>query len=340
MTPEVEAAIDRLAAQSRIDPSALKALVEVETSGDANWLVEGKILPPVRFEGHVFYRLLQPQPDKLAEAVKQGLANPKIGAVANPRAYEARYALVERVRAIDDEAGCGACSWGIGQVMGANFAQLGCHSAVDVSLKAMTGLDGQLELMRAYLVSNGLVGPLNRHDWATVARGYNGAGYAANRYDVRLAEAYKLFADPQPASGTRLVQQQLKTLGYDPGPVDGQEGPKTKAAIAKFQQDKGLVADGIAGAMTTEELNQALAERSNGRAIARTKRWGVALAGIGSAAAGAAPNVPDALYAAQNASFSVRGVLEQIGLTGAVAGVIVAAVVGVVVTMTLRRVAA
>ncbi len=35
------------------------------------------------------------------------------------------------------------------------------------------------------------------------------------------------------------IQRDLKRLGYAPGPVDGRLGPKTKAAIARFENDQG-----------------------------------------------------------------------------------------------------
>ena len=46
------------------------------------------------------------------------------------------------------------------------------------------------------------------------------------------------------------VQQFLVNNGFNPGPVDGQSGPKTKAAIKEFQQKNGLFADGIVGNKT------------------------------------------------------------------------------------------
>lgn len=36
------------------------------------------------------------------------------------------------------------------------------------------------------------------------------------------------------------IQLDLKRLGYDPGPIDGLLGPKTKAAIAQFEGAQGL----------------------------------------------------------------------------------------------------
>ena len=46
------------------------------------------------------------------------------------------------------------------------------------------------------------------------------------------------------------IQQYLVNNGFNPGPVDGQSGPKTKAAIKAFQQKNGLYADGVVGPKT------------------------------------------------------------------------------------------
>lgn len=49
---------------------------------------------------------------------------------------------------------------------------------------------------------------------------------------------------------TQQVQRALANKGYDPGPVDGVMGAKTRSALAKFQQDNGLKV----GGMTIETL--------------------------------------------------------------------------------------
>ncbi len=54
-------------------------------------------------------------------------------------------------------------------------------------------------------------------------------------------------------SGTD-VQKALKRAGYDPGPVDGRLGKKTKSAIKAFQRKQGLTADGIIGEKTWSAL--------------------------------------------------------------------------------------
>lgn len=42
----------------------------------------------------------------------------------------------------------------------------------------------------------------------------------------------------------RLVQLRLKAAGYDPGPIDGLFGPKTKTALRKYQELHGLSHNG------------------------------------------------------------------------------------------------
>jgi peptidoglycan hydrolase-like protein with peptidoglycan-binding domain len=53
----------------------------------------------------------------------------------------------------------------------------------------------------------------------------------------------------------RLLQQRLRTLGQQPGPVDGLYGPLTEAAVTRFQSSAGLAIDGIAGPQTLRALH-------------------------------------------------------------------------------------
>jgi peptidoglycan hydrolase-like protein with peptidoglycan-binding domain len=55
-------------------------------------------------------------------------------------------------------------------------------------------------------------------------------------------------------------QQQLKKLGYLMSEPDGKYGPNTKAAVKRFQQSSGLIADGFLGPKTEEALMSADAE--------------------------------------------------------------------------------
>jgi len=53
----------------------------------------------------------------------------------------------------------------------------------------------------------------------------------------------------------REIQTRLAALGYYGGTIDGIYGTGTKKAVQKFQQDRGLTADGIAGKQTLNALN-------------------------------------------------------------------------------------
>ena len=52
------------------------------------------------------------------------------------------------------------------------------------------------------------------------------------------------------------VQARLSNLGYDPGPIDGIVGPRTRAAVRRFQQEHDLKVDGIAGPNTQAKLDE------------------------------------------------------------------------------------
>jgi hypothetical protein len=45
-----------------------------------------------------------------------------------------------------------------------------------------------------FITGNSLDGPLRKHQWAKVAEGYNGKAYRENKYDTKLAAAYKKYS--------------------------------------------------------------------------------------------------------------------------------------------------
>jgi peptidoglycan hydrolase-like protein with peptidoglycan-binding domain len=55
----------------------------------------------------------------------------------------------------------------------------------------------------------------------------------------------------------RDLQEALKALGYNPGPVDGVFGATTETAVKAFQQAKGITADGIVGKITWINIDEA-----------------------------------------------------------------------------------
>ncbi len=55
----------------------------------------------------------------------------------------------------------------------------------------------------------------------------------------------------------RDLQEALKALGFDPGPIDGVFGTTTETAVKAFQQARGITADGIVGKVTWINIDEA-----------------------------------------------------------------------------------
>jgi peptidoglycan hydrolase-like protein with peptidoglycan-binding domain len=56
------------------------------------------------------------------------------------------------------------------------------------------------------------------------------------------------------------IQTELAKYGYYTGPIDGNYGEATKAAVTKLQTDLGVTADGLVGAETLDAFHKAVAD--------------------------------------------------------------------------------
>lgn len=84
-------------------------------------------------------------------------------------------------------------------------------------------------------------------------------GIAGVRTLAALAAAKPLLYPGQGygPNGSRAVtslQRHLAAAGYSPGPVDGRYGPLTERAVTRFQRDRHLQVDGVAGPQTLDHL--------------------------------------------------------------------------------------
>ncbi|MDP3722912.1 MAG: peptidoglycan-binding domain-containing protein [Candidatus Omnitrophota bacterium] len=72
-----------------------------------------------------------------------------------------------------------------------------------------------------------------------------------------LTPAARIPARPAAAPvqpSTRDIQGALKNAGFDPGPIDGKLGSRTRQAIREFQGVNGLQVDGVVGKGTWAKL--------------------------------------------------------------------------------------
>lgn len=65
------------------------------------------------------------------------------------------------------------------------------------------------------------------------------------------------------------AQRLLGAHGFNPGPVDGLMGPKTRAAVVSFQRSRGLSTDGVIGPETLRELHTPTRDGGGAQAGAR-----------------------------------------------------------------------
>lgn len=133
--------------------------------------------------------------------------------------------------------------------------------------------------------------------------------------------------EPAVTLSVREVQARLKALGYhEVGQVDGQSGPRTRAAILAFRDDTGLPLVPIIDVALTEALASAeprpvVPERAAGvpenSRILTAANAQVGLGVLGAAGSVAAQIAP-ALSQAEEARDMAERVLDLVGLTGAV----------------------
>ena len=308
--------ISRVAHDIGVEPAALLAIADVESAGKPFAMVNGRPMPLIRWEGHYFYRLLPPE--LKSAGMTAGLAHPAAGHVPNPVSQTARYAMLERGKAIDEVAALSSCSWGLGQVMGAHWRTLGYPSVQQFVAVACSGIEGQTQIMARFIAKNGLTQYLRSKDWVSFARAYNGPAYKMNRYDTSMGSAYIRYLNGVPPPETNapvLVDYAPSMTEYTPatdgqfslqigssGPAvrelqqalqragifvyaDGNFGATTQTAVMEFQRRYGMAPDALVGADTRAQVSSV---QSND---ASAPWWSKRTAGTPQAAKRAKPQV-------------------------------------------------
>ena len=226
------------------DRPTVWAVLSVETSG-FGFLRDRR--PQILFERHIFHGLTRGRFDRGHEDISDPTRGGYLFGVQE-------YARLERAIGFDEEAALNSASWGVGQVMGFNFAVAG-FTTVKALVNAMVhGEDAQLSAMADFIKVNNLSRALRNQDWTAFARGYNGPAFAENEYDGKLKDAHAKYRGALPDLAMRTAQAGLLYLGLEPGPVDGVAGKRTRSALIAFQARVGLPQTGELDSMTEGTL--------------------------------------------------------------------------------------
>lgn len=131
------------------------------------------------------------------------------------------------------------------------YNSLGAEKVANAIVKGLVGetvnvpVTAQVDIPKAT--------PVIRDNWVKRLQGIIGASQDGISGPITLSKC-PLIRKDSTGEVVKLLQERLKTLGYDCYGVDGYFGNNTKQAVIRFQNNSGLSADGIVGQKTWRKL--------------------------------------------------------------------------------------
>lgn len=192
-TTDLKGEYAKIAAQFGVEQAVVYAIQKVESGGNG-YFADGR--PKILFEGHIFWSQLKKAGKDPNQYVKgnEDILFPKWDKTKY-KGGVAEYDRLAKAEKIDRIAALKSASWGEFQIMGFNHSTVG-YPDVESFVAAMKvpGTNNIKALMQ-FCKNNGLLKYVNtaNKDWASFAKGYNGPGYAENKYDTKLASAYATY---------------------------------------------------------------------------------------------------------------------------------------------------
>ena len=178
-----EADYQRAAESLGCDVAAIKAVCEVEAPQGG--FHDDGVTPRILFEAHHFASLTSHQYNESHSDISSRYWNRSLY-----KGGMAEHKRLQKAAALDREAALQSASWGKFQIMGFNWTLTGAKSLQEFVNDMYRSEGAHLDAFVGFVKASNLADALREHRWTDFARGYNGAGYAANRYDVKLAVAH------------------------------------------------------------------------------------------------------------------------------------------------------
>lgn len=167
--------------------AAVKAVAQVESAG-GGFIAPG--VPKILFEPHIFWKQLRL---KGITPIISDICYPVWGTKPYGK-VSIQHDKLAKASSINRDAALKSASWGLFQIMGFNHKACGCATIQEFINAMYDSEDTHLELFVSYIINSYLDDELQNLDWKGFARGYNGPAYTKNKYDSRLASAYKQFS--------------------------------------------------------------------------------------------------------------------------------------------------
>lgn len=168
--------------------SMIKAFRDVEARGEG-FLADGRTI--ILFERHKFYGyMVAKYGETKALALKKrapDVCNDQRGGYLG---YESEYKRFAKALAIDEESAQMSTSFGLFQIMGFNYKTAG-YTNVRSFVREMAESEKQhLKAVLNFIRNHkSLSSAIMSRNYEKIAELYNGSGYAANKYDIKLRDA-------------------------------------------------------------------------------------------------------------------------------------------------------
>lgn len=176
------AEVEAFAAELGCSVKQVAAVAKVESAG-GGFDNDGR--PKILFERHKFYQATE------GRYGTTFFSYPKRGGYG-----EDSWEKLAQAACRDPDAAFASASWGKFQVMGFHWHALGYASSLDMAFSMTQSEAAHYRALVGFIKANKLVAAVrklstNPADCVAFARGYNGAAFADNKYDRKLADAMR-----------------------------------------------------------------------------------------------------------------------------------------------------
>jgi N-acetylmuramidase len=193
--PLVPADFAAAARQLGVATAAVHAVAAVESGGRTGF--DARKRPIIRYENHVFRRLTHARYDRSHPDLSAGYNSAQYRSThrfGGTKYADEQWALLHAAFALAPDQAVMSCSWGMFQVMGENYRNVGWLNVHQFVEDMFSSANQHLRAFLGFCRHAGLVPYLKTHQWARFAQGYNGPSYRTNHYDTQLAHYYAQYS--------------------------------------------------------------------------------------------------------------------------------------------------